>query len=380
MPLLFQPPRAINVKRIILGLVAAGSAAASVLCAAPPAAAQTSLPADVARAIRKSYGDGEIRTFERAVDLNGDGRPEIVVYVVGPMVCGTGGCNLLVFTPTGAGYRRVADISVARPPIRASPATSSGWRNLVVHIAGGGGASADVELAFDGRSYPHNPTVPGPRVRPAELAGTELLIEDFQSMSEGRLLTAADPAPSNAAIAAGPGPSFDCAKAIKASEKLVCGDADLSALDRTLATIYAKGLSPSSGWTERDCKASRTAQRAWLAARERCANAADPRGCVTSAYRRRIAELQIRNGDLGPAPPTVGYRCQDLEGRPVTAVYYRGTEPPSAVITVGDRQVIAFAARSGSGARYVGASVELWEHQGEATLKWAGRTHTCKVP
>jgi len=370
-----QPLPMIIVKQVIHLLVSVALAAACMVCAA----AQATLPAEVTRSIRQSYGDGEMRTFDRAVDLNGDGRPEIVVYLVSPMVCGTGGCNLLVFTPTDAGYRRVADISVTRPPIRASSATSSGWRNLIVHVAGGGMPSADVELAFDGRAYPRNPTVPGPRVRPAAPAAAELLIDDFKSMTEGRLLPAAGAAKASAGPPTGPGPSFDCAKATRQAEKLVCSDAGLSALDRTLAAAYAKGMSPSSDWPKPDRKASRAAQRAWLAERDRCAKAADPKGCIESAYRRRIAELQIRNGDAGPVPPAVAYRCQGLERQPVTAVYYNGLEPPAAVITVGDRQVIAFIARSGSGARYATAGVELWEHQGEATLKWDGKTYTCKV-
>ncbi len=45
----------------------------------------------------------------------------------------------------------------------------------------------------------------------------------------------------------------------------------------------------------------------------------------------------------------------------------------------GDKQVIAFVAPSGSGARYVVSNVELWEHHGEATLKWAGKTYACNV-
>lgn len=374
-----RPLLAIIVKRTIRRLAGAGLAIACAACAAATPAEQATLPAEITRAIRQSYGDGEMRSFDRAVDLNGDGRPEIVVYLVSPMVCGTGGCNLLVFTPTSEGYRQAADISVTRPPIRASSAMSSGWRNLVVHIGGGGAASADVELAFDGHSYPHNPTVPGPRVRPAGLTGTELLIDEFRSMKEGRLLAAAASAPADAAPPSGPGPSFDCAKATKPAEKLVCGNAVLSALDRKLAAAYAKGRSPSSDWTEHDRRASRAAQRAWLAARDRCAAATDPKACVESAYQRRIVELQIRNGDLGPAPPTVAYRCQGLEGEPVTAVYYGRAEPPAAVITVGDRQVIAFIARSGSGARYTAAGVELWEHHGEARLQFNGKTHTCKL-
>ena len=37
------------------------------------------------------------------------------------------------------------------------------------------------------------------------------------------------------------------------------------------------------------------------------------------------------------------------------------------------------ASRSGSGARYAAPNVELWEHQGEATLDWYGKKLTCAV-
>jgi uncharacterized protein len=361
------------------GRALAGLAAAAFLpCGASAAVAQTGLPPDVVHAIRKAYGDDELRYFDRAVDLDGDGKPELVVYVVGPTVCGSGGCDLLVFTPAGAGYRRLAAISVTQVPIRASSAKSSGWRDLVVRIGGGGGRSGDVALAFDGKTYPRNPTVPGPRVKPAGAADTELLIGEFKSMDEGKVLPAAGTAP-NAASPSDAGPSFDCAKAAKPVEKLVCGDAVLSALDRTLAAAYAKGLSPSSEWTERDRNASRAAQREWLAERDACAKAADPKGCTSSAYQRRIAVLKIRNADAGTVPAAVGYRCAGLESQPVTAVYYNSTEPQSAVVTVGDRQVVAFIAPAASGARYTAKDVELWEHQGEARLRWSGKDYKCKV-
>lgn len=205
-----SPRRATLAWRDMSRLVTAGLVAASWAALAVPAAAQKALPEEVTRSIREWYDDDRIRTFEGETDLNGDGRPEIVVYVVGLPVCGTGGCNLLVFSPTHAGYRLVADIGLTRPPIRASSAVSAGWRHLVVHISGGGVASAEVELVSDGRSYPGNPTIPGPRVRPAELAGTELLIETFQSWTQGRPLATVAPAP---APAAEPGPSFDGAGA-----------------------------------------------------------------------------------------------------------------------------------------------------------------------
>ena len=247
-----------------------------------PAIAQTPLPADVTSAVRKAYGDGDIHYLDRSVDLNGDGRPEIVLYLAGPTVCGTGGCTLLVFTPRGSGWRLVGSTSVTRTPIRASPARSAGWRHLIVHVAGGGGPTGDVELRFTGRSYPGNPSVPGPHVKPAVLEGAELLIDDFGSLQDTRLL-------------------------------------------------------PAAG-----------------------ASAPTPRA--------------------GPVPPTVTFRCQGLEGQPMTAVFYAMTEPPTAVLTVGDRQVVAFVARSGSGARYTAPGVEFWEHQGEASLQWFGKTYACKAP
>jgi len=41
------------------------------------------------------------RYFYNTVDLSGDGVPELLVYLFGRSVCGTGGCMLLVFRPTG---------------------------------------------------------------------------------------------------------------------------------------------------------------------------------------------------------------------------------------------------------------------------------------
>lgn len=55
------------------------------------AAAQPALPRDAIDVIRSTFGAEELRYFDRAVDLDGDGTPEILVYVVGPMACGTGG-------------------------------------------------------------------------------------------------------------------------------------------------------------------------------------------------------------------------------------------------------------------------------------------------
>src|SRR6185437_3388628 len=52
------------------------------------------------------------------VDLNGDGKPEAIVYLSGPGWCGSGGCGMLVLTPQGNSYREITSTTITRPPIR----------------------------------------------------------------------------------------------------------------------------------------------------------------------------------------------------------------------------------------------------------------------
>jgi len=153
------------------------------------------LPDDVLAAIRKSYtGPGvQTRYLDGRTDLNGDGKDEILVYLVGPMACGTGGCPTLVFTPAGSGYRIVTAISVSRPPIRAAAARTHGWRNLMVQIGGGGGKSGSRELLFNGKTYPANPTVFGPRVRAASAQGGDVVIADFKGFPDAKPVPDAKP-------------------------------------------------------------------------------------------------------------------------------------------------------------------------------------------
>jgi len=134
-------------------------------------------------------GDWEARHFDAQVDLNGDGTPEAITYVAGPMVCGSGGCPVFVFAAGPDGYRLVSRISVAQPPVRLAPRSSQGWRNLVVGVGGGGLAAGNAELKFDGKTYPMNPTVP-PAEPVTDLAGSKVLIPEFGSYKEGKQVPA----------------------------------------------------------------------------------------------------------------------------------------------------------------------------------------------
>jgi len=133
---------------------------------------------------------GEIRYFAKAVDLNDDRQPEVIVYVAGPTVCGTGGCDTLVFTPEDDGLRLVADIGPGRPPVRVARTITNGWHDLIVHVSGGGIAKPyEARLAFDGTTYPDNPTVAPAQPVAGSVEGA-VAIEEFDSFREGQLLHA----------------------------------------------------------------------------------------------------------------------------------------------------------------------------------------------
>lgn len=108
----------------------------------------------------------DLKRYQSAsVDLNDDGVAEVIVFAMDREYCGSGGCTMFVLTPTRNGYRVVTRTTVTRPPVRVLSTSSHGWRDLAVRVSGGGVRRPyDVQLKFDGRSYPSNPSV-APRLR-----------------------------------------------------------------------------------------------------------------------------------------------------------------------------------------------------------------------
>lgn len=97
-------------------------------------------------------------------------------------------------------------------------------------------------------------------------------------------------------------PSFDCARARGRDELAVCGDVELSALDRSLSQVYYALADNLSG----DARmALRVAQSEWLAQRSLCDGNVP---CIGQAYRNRIAQLggnqqaANRQTSLAPVP------------------------------------------------------------------------------
>jgi uncharacterized protein len=166
-------------------------------------------------------------------------------------------------------------------------------------------------------------------------------------------------------LAGAASPSFDCRQARGSVQALICRDDALAALDRKLVHTWAEARRSAP---EERRPAQRAAQRAWLKERDACWKADDERACVETSYTRRIAALQARH-HLVAVSGTAHYACDATGGDVVTATYFE-TDPPTVVAQRGAESALMYAAASGSGARYEGDGDELWEHQGEARIRW----------
>lgn len=162
------------------------------------------------------------------------------------------------------------------------------------------------------------------------------------------------------------GPSFSCARAEEGSiEALVCGDAQLSALDRRLAEVFAAAAGEAVNEQPPVLKAE---QRGWIKGRDDCWKSDDRRSCVLTEYQHRIAELQARYRLVEGTGP-VRFTCDGDPRSEVVATFFP-TEPPTLIAERGDSVSLMYLERSASGSRYQGRNEAFWEHQGEVTVTW----------
>jgi hypothetical protein len=195
-----------------IGVIALGLAGATGASTNAPAA-DARLEAAIRAAVEVDDGRPNRYAYHR-IDLDGDGKDEALVYLLGPDFCGTGGCTMLLLAPKADGYRLVQQFSITQTPVLAASERSHGWRDLIRHEAGGGARASFVRHRFDGHRY-----VPGQRsvgtaaprgdvVFPADLdfeqglplapatglGGTRWQLVEFQSMDDAQGTTRpADP-------------------------------------------------------------------------------------------------------------------------------------------------------------------------------------------
>lgn len=115
---------------------------------------------DYTRAVVET-GVGKARYIYGRVDLNGDGRDELLAYPLGSIFCGTGGCNLMLFGDAAGGHRLINNFPISRLPVIVSPEKTNGWNDLIRPESGGGAPPSYVVHAYDGKSYVEQKRLPG---------------------------------------------------------------------------------------------------------------------------------------------------------------------------------------------------------------------------
>ncbi len=106
--------------------------------------------------------------------------------------------------------------------------------------------------------------------------------------------------PATEPVAPAPGqriwPSFDCAAANSAAERVICANSQLASLDRALDAGYGMALSnitsAAVGGTAADVLAFKKEQRAWLRQRDDCRG---DENCLFAAYQSRLRVLDKMN-------------------------------------------------------------------------------------
>lgn len=140
-----------------------------------------------------NYPNTWIRYLYNRADLNGDGKPETVVWVYGKRLSAATGFDALIFRSIKGEYQLIGHFADVWTPIIVSKRKLRGWRDLLVWVAGGGTLGHYVGVSFDGKSYsgadgsnvqPPYEVMDGSRVR-----GEALVSDKYWSGFRGLVLT-----------------------------------------------------------------------------------------------------------------------------------------------------------------------------------------------
>ncbi len=96
---------------------------------------------------------GKARYAIARTDLNGDGKDEVFVYLMGPYFCGSGGCNLLLFSQGADGYSLLASIPISDPPVIVAQTSSESYADFWRMQSGGGAPAQYVRHTYKGGKY-----------------------------------------------------------------------------------------------------------------------------------------------------------------------------------------------------------------------------------
>jgi uncharacterized protein len=180
------------------------------------------------------------------------------------------------------------------------------------------------------------------------------------------------------------GPAFDCSKASGSVEELICGNAELAALDQKLDATYKAATKVIEGFggqaaRKNELRNLKVFQRGWIKGRNECWKASDIAQCTRDEYQRRIAELQAQYVLVKGGKP-VFFTCDGSPADEIVATFIPA-ELPAVRLERGDRTIIAIASSSASGAKYEGPfGMVFWTKGDQATVEWPqGNEFKCVI-
>lgn len=93
-------------------------------------------------------------------DLDADGRRDALVLFKNPygFWCDGNGCTMLVLKANNESFSLVGSVQPIRTPLEISDLTQNGWRTMIARVSGRNAPPKDVALAFDGTTYPQDPS------------------------------------------------------------------------------------------------------------------------------------------------------------------------------------------------------------------------------
>jgi hypothetical protein len=119
------------------------------------------MPQTLRAAIIRALGDtretsdppNPLKYVSAYADLNGDGRPEVIVWVPTQDFGGTSGYPLLIFSRKERSYRLLWQYEKVWTPLIIQRTSHHGWRDIVFQVGGGGDEMRYVVIHHNGKSY-----------------------------------------------------------------------------------------------------------------------------------------------------------------------------------------------------------------------------------
>jgi uncharacterized protein len=146
--------------------------------------------------------------------------------------------------------------------------------------------------------------------------------------------------------------SIDCGHASNAVQKAICGDPDLKSRDATMVSLYADATKRATAERQRSIAAE---QGRWVVIRDACASKPDLKSCVKDAYARRSAVLSAYTASA--MDRAITFTCED---KSTLTVKFLPPPEDRAEVAHGSSTWTLPHVKSGSGARYAGNGVSVW--------------------